>query len=299
MTICDLKISYVVPAYNHARFISKSLESIKNDGVSSGYNFEIIIIDDGSIDATADIISDWCDNNKLVNVTFIRQLNQGITRTLNSLYSRARGEYIRPCSSDDIVEINSSKLMIDAFNENVSCVFGDCLLIDDDGNEVGRSSISYHRGNKHALTTGDLRLELIKRWCVAGPSLMLSREFVRKYRYDETSHIDDFDMFLTLIKLENEIVFVDESMCKYRIHSTNTSKTKNIESRIINTTSFLNLIYKHLTDIGEPTYHHELNRLSYYTQAKLAYLKGDYFKLLKSLIHYLLISGKPHGRGDL
>jgi len=59
------KISYIIPVFNEAQRISKSLELLKNNFAFANYKYEIIFVDDGSIDATKSIITDFINSNQL------------------------------------------------------------------------------------------------------------------------------------------------------------------------------------------------------------------------------------------
>ncbi|MBZ0333683.1 glycosyltransferase family 2 protein [Marinobacter sp. AL4B] len=91
------KASIIVPAYNAAQYISKTLDSILNQ---SFQDFEIIIIDDGSSDQTASIIDQYDDPR----IRYHHQANSGkpaIPR--NRAIKKARGEFIFIFDSDDIM----------------------------------------------------------------------------------------------------------------------------------------------------------------------------------------------------
>ena len=91
------KASIIVPAYNAAQYISKTLDSILNQ---SFQDFEIVIIDDGSSDQTASIIDQYDDPR----IRYHHQANSGkpaIPR--NRAIKKARGEFIFIFDSDDIM----------------------------------------------------------------------------------------------------------------------------------------------------------------------------------------------------
>ncbi|WP_447738154.1 glycosyltransferase [Aeromonas veronii] len=283
----DIYLSYVIPSYNHARYIENVLDSIKNDGRTISYNYEIVIVDDGSSDASPDVIQRWIDNNKDISCKFHRQKNKGIAATLNKLYLLSEGEFVRPCSSDDLIIDGSSLSLLNKIREDVTCVFGDGILIDDNDVVISESSIEYHRGRKKNLSGDRVNEELIDRWCVAGPSLMLRKSFISTYTYDETSKIDDFDLFLTLLRT-SAVQYVDTAVCKYRIHSTNTSKTKNVKARIDNIASFGRLISKHIELFPDGVLRNALIRQDKKNKAKYFFLRRKYFSACWCYLSFLL-----------
>jgi len=91
------KISVIMPVYNDERFVSAAMGSILRQTFG---DFEVIVVDDGSTDATTEIIKGFADSR----IRIIRQENQGpaVARTNGVL--AAEGEYIAFMDSDDISE---------------------------------------------------------------------------------------------------------------------------------------------------------------------------------------------------
>tara|TARA_A100001011_G_scaffold375057_1_gene436180 strand:+ start:963 stop:1856 length:894 start_codon:yes stop_codon:yes gene_type:complete len=119
------KISIVMPTYNQAQFIEKSILSILNQDYP---NFELIIIDGGSNDGTVDKIKKFGDN-----ITFwISEKDQGQSDALNKGFKYCSGEIYGWLNSDDIYLPNTFKKAISIFekNKDKKIVFGDWLSID-------------------------------------------------------------------------------------------------------------------------------------------------------------------------
>lgn len=104
-------ISVLMPAYNAEKYIKEAIESILNQTFS---NFEFIIIDDGSIDATEEIIKSFKDSR----IVYIKnEKNLGLIKTLNKGISIARGEFIARMDSDDISMPQRFELQLDVFKK--------------------------------------------------------------------------------------------------------------------------------------------------------------------------------------
>lgn len=90
-------VSVIIPAYNAERFIGKTLQSV----LSQTYiNIEIIVVDDGSLDKTPEIVESFAkiDNR----VILLKQSNQGVATARNLAIAKSLGEYIAPVDADDI-----------------------------------------------------------------------------------------------------------------------------------------------------------------------------------------------------
>ena len=101
----EILISYIVPMYNTERYVLEAIDSIS---CGAGKDIEVIVVDDGSTDNSANIVLDWM-HNALLPCMLIRQSNSGpsAARMLGLLY--ARGEYVGFCDSDDYVDVASFK----------------------------------------------------------------------------------------------------------------------------------------------------------------------------------------------
>jgi glycosyltransferase involved in cell wall biosynthesis len=91
------RVSVVLPAFNHARYIGEALDSVVVQNVDG---LEIIVIDDGSSDDTATIAEQILERHSHP-YRVIRQPNRGAHAAINAGLSLARGEYISLLNSDD------------------------------------------------------------------------------------------------------------------------------------------------------------------------------------------------------
>ena len=118
------KISIVMPSYNQAQFIEKSILSILNQNYP---NTELIIIDGGSNDGTIDKIKKYEDKIKF----WISEKDQGQSDALNKGFARCTGDIYGWLNSDDVYLPNTFKNIASIFSKNKDkkIVFGDWLNI--------------------------------------------------------------------------------------------------------------------------------------------------------------------------
>lgn len=86
-------VSVIIPVYNGAKFLEEALQSVFAQDYS---NLEIIVVDDGSTDNSAEIVQ------RFPWVKYIYQKNQGVSVARNTAITKASGEYIAFIDSDDI-----------------------------------------------------------------------------------------------------------------------------------------------------------------------------------------------------
>ena len=102
--ICEEKIiSIVIPAYNAEAYLDECLESCVRQNLDCE-KYEIIIINDGSTDATGDIADRWASEYR--NIKVIRQDNKGLSEARNAGMKAASGKYIMFVDSDDYIAEN-------------------------------------------------------------------------------------------------------------------------------------------------------------------------------------------------
>jgi glycosyltransferase involved in cell wall biosynthesis len=91
--------SIIIPSYNRDHSIDKALEGILNQTFA---DFEIIIVDDGSTDSTAEIVKKYSDSR----IFYTYQTNSGVCSARNNGARKATGDYLIFLDSDDTIETN-------------------------------------------------------------------------------------------------------------------------------------------------------------------------------------------------
>lgn len=132
------KISVIVPVYNAGRYLKECIESI----IKQTYkNVELILVDDGSEDDSADIIDEY--KRKYPRICTIKKKNGGPNSARKAGLDIAEGEYIMFVDADDYIQEDMCECLIQAIIEhNVDMVWSGIIKIYDDGrNEKIRQSI--------------------------------------------------------------------------------------------------------------------------------------------------------------
>lgn len=285
----EVSLSYLVPSYNHGKYILELLESIRLDMLHLSVPAELIIVDDGSKDNSETVIRQWIEENNYrikIKCVFLPE-NKGIPAVFNKLITLSSGEFLRFSGSDDILVQGSTQKLLEVFTgrESLVCVFGDGNVIDHYGRMIDVSSIAFHGGNVARLADSkNLKTELIQNWCLAGPSFLIRKNHYDRMHYDESLKIDDYDLYLSLLENSEAVAFLNVIVCQYRIHDSNTSKTKDVKKRIDNMDSFLKIVDKY---IDRGVLRNELISVKYKTMAKIRFLQKKYL----SVVLYMSVYG--------
>ncbi|NUR72136.1 MAG: glycosyltransferase [Hamadaea sp.] len=109
------RLSVVVPFYNVAEYIGECLESLRRQTFDA---FEVILVDDGSLDATALIAEEYCRADPRFQL--VVQANQGLGPARNTGVQYSSGEYITFVDSDDLVPRHAFEVMIHSLDETGS-----------------------------------------------------------------------------------------------------------------------------------------------------------------------------------
>ena len=118
----DLKISVIIPAYNAEKYLTATLDSVVSQTMSDS-DYEIIIVNDGSSDHTADILEKY--KNLYSNITVINKENGGPSSARNAGLDIASGEYIYFFDADDLLINNSLEALYQCAEEkNADLVIG-------------------------------------------------------------------------------------------------------------------------------------------------------------------------------
>ena len=281
-------VSVLIPAFNHERFVQRCLDSVLEDPYPAK---ELIIIDDGSTDQTGERIADWVATHCMeLPIEYVRRENRGIAATLNELVARASGEFLRPGASDDYLLPGGLDAQVRYLLAHPcrGAVIGDSVVVDQDGNKVHASGMcDLHGANKDLYRSDDgIRRAIISQWAIGGPVALIRKSALNTVdRWSEGLRIEDWDLFLRLAA-RDALGFIDVSVCAYRLHDSNLSKTRHTATRVINLLESRHVALRRASLFGEP-YRTLLRAQSHYIGAKVAFLQRRLGPLVLHLLAYL------------
>lgn len=224
-------ISVIIPAYNHENFIGPAIESVLAQTVE---DFELVIIDDGSTDATAAVIQGYGDPR----LRFFQQENQDAYNTINRGLDIAVGRYISILNSDDLYTPDRFERILGFIEQQqkrdkekpVAAVFTDVTPISDTGDVFSDPDFGWnrwHRKNRDFYHTAeDLYTAFLKgNFMVTTSNLFMTAEAAAQVgRFCSLRYFHDYDYIFRLILAFPDGVhyLADEKLLFYRIHAKNT-----------------------------------------------------------------------------
>lgn len=185
------KVSVIIPTYNRAKYLPDAISSILNQTYQ---DFEIIIIDDGSIDNSKEIVSDFQKRDR--RIKYFYQENKGVACSRNKGCMEAQGEYIAFLDSDDRAVLNRLKEQVKILDKNtkVDLVYGTILAKNIYKNDSKTFGITFPGVIPHKK----MFLNLIKYHLFFWTSTVTMRkEIFERYKFDQRMIIgEDFLFFL-------------------------------------------------------------------------------------------------------
>jgi glycosyltransferase involved in cell wall biosynthesis len=220
------KISVVMPVYNGAFYIEKAIHSLLSQ---SFQDWELIVVDDGSTDATPQILEGYVNDK----IRVIRQDNSGEANARNTGLDHVRGEYLAFLDADDEYLPNALADLSQFLDRNpkYGVVFSDGHICDQEDRELMRLTEV-----RPGIFTGNILNAL-----VLSPSVItvpvctmtrISRIQDHNLRFDEENNLigTDWDFWIRL-SVNVEFGYLDTLTCKYRLHTSNITRTTGADKR--------------------------------------------------------------------
>ncbi len=218
-------ISVIMPAYNAEKYIREAIGSVLSQTFE---DWELIVIDDGSIDETPGIVSEFDDPR----IIYFRQSNSGEASARNVGLDQARGEYIAFLDADDIYLPNALYDLQIFLAENLEfdAVVSDGYFCDG----RGVRSIKLSDVRPPARSENVLESLILDPSVVGIPACTLTRRGiirVNNLRFDDGLVIGpDWDFWIRLAGV-TRFGFLNIPTCMYRVHQSNLTKTSGIKKR--------------------------------------------------------------------
>lgn len=218
------RVSVVMASYRHEAFVGRMVDSILAQTFS---DFELVVVDDGSPDATARIVAERAAGDP--RVTLEVGSNRGVVAARNRGLELARGEFVAIVDSDDLLPPDRLERQVRALAERpeAALAWGDAWMIDESDRPFARFSRLY------PPVEGDFSTALFCNHCfVPAASVMFRREaFERSGPLREPGPSTDYLKWIELGLFGEAIRVPGEPLGCWRKHATNTSRAA-VERRI-------------------------------------------------------------------
>ncbi|MDD3224290.1 MAG: glycosyltransferase [Clostridium sp.] len=208
-------ISIIMPSYNtKVEFLKDAVNSVLGQTYA---NFELIIIDDGSKDSVAEVLSDINDSRIKV---LVNPSNKGLPYTLNRGISEAAGKYIFRMDSDDKCKSERIEKQVVFFEQHP-----DIDVVATFAKAFGNYEGTY----QCATVDSEIKAELLWKNPIIHPTVALRTQTVhlKNINYSDKLTSEDYNLWCLLaFKKDCKFAVIPEELLNYRIHSGQITQTK-------------------------------------------------------------------------
>lgn len=222
-------VSVIIPVYNHEKFIGDTIKSVLDQSYE---NWELLIVDDCSLDKSWSVIQEYAKNDNRIKI-FKNEINKGLIYNWEFLLGQATGEYIAFLEGDDYLYEDNLKKKIEIFEKYPEVAMVYCNL--DIINENGRVILGNYYGRYRIITYKNEKIKPEEYFFAKiAPFSSYSQIMIRKSviadgiiprTLDQDAKVflpSDWD-YNFRISTQKNVYFIEDVILGYRKHGANSS----------------------------------------------------------------------------
>lgn len=225
-------VSIIIPAFNNESTIIETLESVENQ---THKNHEILIVNDGSIDKTVEIVITHIKKKNLKNIILINQENSGPAAARNNGAKKATGDFLVFLDADDKLHPTYLEKALNVFSDlTVEIVYSNTEFFDAQQGLWELKSYSI----QNILTNN----------CIPIFAMIKKDTFFKVNMFDENLKFnEDWDLWIKIIKENNNVYKIPETLFYYRKRKDSSSLSDNKDNNNSADLARLYIYNKHYT----------------------------------------------------
>jgi glycosyltransferase involved in cell wall biosynthesis len=220
-------LSVIMPTYNGARYLQQSLASVEREDLSG---VEVIAVDDGSADATVDILGDAAQRMPIRAVS--ADAHGGWAAATNVGAQMARGTWVCMLHQDDVWIPGRLRSIRQAISRNpgAGLIVGASAFIDERGRGIGRWRLPW-RGEPPS--TGEVARRLYVQNWLAAPSGCIRADVMRSVGYldEDLWYTADWDLWLKVIR-HADVAAACGILSGFRVHASSQTIERSSDARV-------------------------------------------------------------------
>lgn len=274
-------VSVIIPAYNSERFIAETLNSV----FAQTYRpLEVIVVDDGSTDRTAEVVEKYITGKTLI---YWHQKNSGPSKARNTGISASKGGYIAFLDADDVWLPHTLERLVKYLesHRDVSLVFGDAGSFGPKGVlfESAFGKFGYPEQDGQGVVQKAFEKLLEGNFILTGTVLVRKECLDRVGGFDEALHYgEDYDLWVRIALFELSGC-IREPMMMRRVHDANLSRNefRFYDAKVSFLENFAKKYEARIRELGIDFDRYVLKAVR--TRSYLFYLRKDYSRFLASV----------------
>ena len=215
-------VSVLMPARDAAEWIGEALESIRAQTLG---DWELVAVDDGSIDETSEILATHVRRDARVRVFATSESERGLVAALNRGLCEVRGRYVARMDADDIAHPERLAAQTRALDEDASLVAVACRVEGFPQEAMGEGMRRYLDWQNGLATPEEIARDRFVESPVVAPSLTVRTEVLRTTLdgWRERGWPEDWDLVLRMIEAGRRIARVPRVLHRWRQHARQTT----------------------------------------------------------------------------
>ncbi len=220
-----INVSVIIPAYNCDRYIREAIASVFAQTYT---DYELIIVDDGSTDDTAQVIKSYGDR-----INYIYQTNQGVAQARNTGLAVAQGKYIAFLDQDDFFYPHKLAAQVELMEQNphLGMIFSGWDIVDSQGEAITAFL------DQPSETSRELNIQDILIWKpVFLGAMLFSHAWLKQTNGFDTilEQTPDVDLVLRLAAIGCPAYWLKDATVGYRQHESNASRNTLLQAQELN-----------------------------------------------------------------
>lgn len=233
-------VSVIMPVYNKASFICEAIISILNQTYK---NFELIIVDDGSSDRSAELVKKF--NDSRIRLIQLKE-NHGVSYATNKALEAAKGSYILRMDADDISYPKRLEKQLDYAIRHQADVVGCKFEVFSDAGDAPPGLIRYQNYSNSIINPEDIVSNFTVMPTVLQGTMLVKKKVLEQFPFDiNYNTAEDYEQLGRVLKARKRVLKIAETLYKYRYIKRSLSNTHSKDGILNGINIKLDFIYNY------------------------------------------------------
>ncbi len=207
-------ISVLMPCYNAAKTLDETLETLFQQTFS---DFEVVAVDDGSDDDTAEILASWAARRPRLRI--LSRPHEGIVSALNAGMAECQGEYIARMDADDLAHPKRLAIQAAYLDNNADIAVVSSLVAAFPEDDVREGFRIYLEWLNALVNHDEITREIFVESPLPHPSVMFRKKMITKVGgYQDRGWAEDYDLWLRVFLAGGRFSKIPQTLIRWREH---------------------------------------------------------------------------------
>lgn len=240
------RVSVIVPNYNHKAYLVRRIESILNQ---SFQDFELILLDDFSIDGSTEVLKQYRDHSKVSHLVLNKQNSGSTFAQWQKGIALAKGDFIWIAESDDLSHQDFLMTLMSSFKNNVILSYCESMIIDENDLELNtkdwKHNLSDSKWKESYINQGTKEISEALRFRNTIPNasaVIFRKDVLSEVLIPEDKVFCGDWLFWLRIMEKGDIAFCHLKLNYFRKHSMTTRVSKSVTNELVRHKEYFEII---------------------------------------------------------